>query len=144
MNQPRAGKSCKEESSLNHGSWSGRSGGNNSGLTKVALGRAEAEAEHAAYLRSTLRTSFDQLPLRDASTLRTSLGQLPSLDALTLRTPLASCHRWMLRLYTLLRPAAIAGCFRPCCSCNHRDDRTQADNHILHEGHRHFEHLASP
>ena len=35
----------EEESFLNRGSQSGRSGGNDSGLTKAALGRAEAEAE---------------------------------------------------------------------------------------------------
>ena len=54
-NQPRAGKSGEEESSMNRGSWPGRSGGNDSGLTKAVLGRAEAEAEHATYLRSGQR-----------------------------------------------------------------------------------------
>ena len=44
--QPRAGKSGKEESSLNRGSREpDKLRGNNSGPTKAALGRAEAEAE---------------------------------------------------------------------------------------------------
>ena len=45
---------------MNRGSWSGRSGGNDSGLTKAVLGRAEAEAEHAAYLRSGQREEADK------------------------------------------------------------------------------------
>ena len=58
--QPRAGKSGEEENSLNCGSWPGRSGGNDSGLTKAVLGRAEAEAEHAAYLWSGQREEADR------------------------------------------------------------------------------------